>query len=54
MSVSRVDDLAGGDVPPRGRPSQSPRITEEPPQRALIGSTVDDEFLTEILIQQLI
>ena len=49
MSVSRVGDLAGGNVPPRGRPSESPRITEEPPQRALISSTVDDDFLTKIL-----
>ena len=40
----------GGNVPPRGRPSQSLRITEEPPQRALISSTVDDDFSTNILI----
>ena len=49
VSVCRVDDLAGENIPPSGRPPQSPRITEEPPQRALISSTVDDDFLTKIL-----
>ena len=54
VSVSTVDDLAGRNVSPRGRPPHSSTIAQESTQRALVSSTIGFALLMKIFISHFI